>query len=118
MEESPTPELLLAPLENIILRAKTFEMGAPHEILGLAMDPPKIEDIANTVLTLKELGALHLTVEDEGYSPIDGTITFLGRLMSNLPIDVRATRLIAMGFCYAVLEDCIIMGEFKHWTVF
>lgn len=118
MKESPIPELLLAPLENVVLRAKTFEMGAPHEILGMAMDAPKLGDIANTVLTLKELGALRLNVKDEGYSPIDGDITFLGRLMSNLPIDVRATRLIALGFCYGVLEDCIIMGEFKILNIF
>lgn len=112
MKESPTPELLLAPLEHVVLRAKMFEMGAPHVILGLAMDQPKLEDIANTVLTLKELGALQLNVDDEGYSPVDGTITFLGRLMANLPLDIRGTRLIAMGFCYGVLEDCIIMGMF------
>lgn len=76
------------------------------------MDAPKLSDVANTVLTLKELGALNLDVEGEGYTPVDGDITFLGRLMANLPIDIRGSRLIALGYCYGVLEDCIIMGKF------
>lgn len=103
--------MLLTPLENVILKAKTFEMAAPHELLGLAMDRPNTLDVANTMLTLKELGALRLTLGDGGFSPIDGDLTFLGRVMSNLPIDIRSTRLIAIGFCYGVLYDCIIMGE-------
>lgn len=112
MMDSATPEILLTPLENVILKAKSFEMESPHVILGLAMDAPDIDDIANTVLTLKELGALHLTIRDEGYSALDGDMTFLGFLMSNLPLDVRATRLIALGYCFGVLDDCIIMGKF------
>lgn len=83
MTDSPTPEILLTPLENVILKAKTFELEAPHILLGLAIDPPDLYDVANTVLTLKELGALHLTLEDKGYSPIDGDLTFLGHIMSS-----------------------------------
>ncbi|XP_055302653.1 probable ATP-dependent RNA helicase spindle-E [Sitodiplosis mosellana] len=109
MAESATPEILLTPLENVILKAKTFEMEAPYTLLGLAMDAPDMDDIANTVLTLKELGALHLTVQNS-YSAMDGDMTFLGHIMSNLPIDVRATRLIALGYCFGVLEECIIMA--------
>lgn len=72
-----------------------------------------METVAHTMLTLKELGGLRLTLGDDGYSPIDGDLTFLGRLMSSLPIDIRATRLIAIGFCYGVLTECIIMGKQK-----
>lgn len=102
--------MLLTPLENVILKAKTFEMAAPHEILGLAMDRPKMDDVANTMLTLKELGALRLGAGEESYSAIDGDLTFLGRVMASLPIDSRCTRLIAIGFCYGVLEECIAMA--------
>lgn len=112
MCESARPELMLTSLENVILKAKTFEMGPPHVILGLAMSDsiPNLDDVANTVLSLKELGALQLTHKNEGFSPIDGDLTFLGRIMSNLPIDVRATRLVTLGSCFGVLEECIIMG--------
>lgn len=93
------------------MKAKTFEMGPPHVILGLAMDRPQMEDVANTVLTLKEIGAMQLKIPNIGFSAIDGDLTFLGRLMSSLPIDVRSTKMIALGYCYGVLEECIIMGE-------
>lgn len=113
MRESPIPELRLTPLENAILKAKTFEMESPHVILGQAMEDskPDIVEIANTVLSLKTLGALQLTYKDEGYSQVDGDLTFLGQVMAHLPIDVRATRLIAFGFCFGVLGECIIMGK-------
>lgn len=113
MRESAIPELLLAPLENVILKAKTFDMESPHVILGLAMKDsvPKMDEVANTVLILKELGAMQITYKNEGYSPIDGDLTFLGRVMSSLPIDVHATRLIAIGFSFGILEECVIMGK-------
>lgn len=113
MREAAIPELLLTPLENVILRAKTFEMGAPHKMLGLAMEDsrPQLTDIVNTILRLKELGALLLTYAEEGYTPNDGDLTFLGRIMASLPLDIRASRLIAIGFCFGVLEESIIMGE-------
>lgn len=113
MQESSIPELLLTPLENVILKAKAFELYEPHIILGLAMDPPKLNDIATTILVLKELGALL----SNNNSPVDGDITTLGRMMSNLPIDVRATRLIAIGHGFGVLEDCIIMGELNIFLI-
>lgn len=113
LKDSATPELLLASLENVVLKAKTFNMGPPHVVLGLAMDPPKLEDVANTVLALKDMGAMQLTLHNEQYSAIDGELTFLGRMMAGLPVDVRASRMIAIGFCYGVLDECIIMGKFK-----
>lgn len=93
-----------------MLKAKEFQVEKPHIIIGMAMDPPKMPDIATTILILKELGALLPEVRGEGYSDIDGDLTFLGKMMSSLPLDVRATRLIAIGYCFGLLEECIIMG--------
>lgn len=116
MREFAVPEILLTPLENIVLKAKEFKMHKPHVILGLAMDPPKLADIATTILILKELGALLLEVRDEGYVDIDGDLTFLGKMMSSLPLDVRATRLIAIGYCFGLLEECVIMGTSSFYN--
>lgn len=85
-------------------------MGPPLTILALAMDTPKLSDVANTILVLKELGALFRTAKNVA-STHDGDITFLGRVMSNLPIDVRISRLILLGHCFGLLDDCIIMGK-------
>lgn len=102
--------MLLCPLENIVLKTKQFDMGPPHVILGLAMDRPNLTDVATTVLILKELGAL-TPKEDDVNCRIDGDLTFLGRIMIALPIDVRASRLIALGYCFSVMDEAIIMGN-------
>lgn len=111
MRDFSIPEILLTPLENVVLKAKEFDMAQPHVILGLAIDPPKLTDIATTILILKELGALLMEVRNEGYSEVDGDLTFMGRMMTSLPLDVRATRLIALGYCFGVMEECIIIGK-------
>lgn len=110
MEESAVPELIRSPLENVVLKTKLLEMGPPHAILALAMDVPNLSRISNTVLVLKELGAL-LRTSNGVISEYDGDITFMGRVMANLPVDVRIARLIVLGYCFGILEDCIIIGK-------
>lgn len=75
------------------------------------MDPPKLKDLATTIMNLKLLGALLQTTGDDGFSKVDGDMTFMGTIMAELPIDVQASRLIALGYCFSVLEESIIMGE-------
>lgn len=125
----------MAPLENIILKIKQFDVGRIHIVLGLAMDPPKMEDVVSSVISLKELGSLLPTCDDDDLSVVDGTITPIGRIQvserrkplsfgsfhchsyifcaqkqAGLPIDVRASKLIALGYCFSVLEESIIMA--------
>ena len=47
-----------APLDKVILDTKILDMGPPKEILGLALDPPDMRNIKNTILHLKDMGAL------------------------------------------------------------
>lgn len=110
MDESATPELIRTPLENIVLKTKFFNMGPPHSLLALAMDTPKLSDIANTILLLKEMGALLPTVNSEK-TDLDGDITFIGSVMSELPLDVRISKLIILGYCLGHLFECIIIGR-------
>lgn len=44
------------------------------------------------------------------YSKFDGDITFLGVVMSHLPIDIQLTRLIMLGNIFSILEDAIVMA--------
>ena len=46
-------------------------------------------------------------------NPLDGDLTFLGRVLGSLPVDVHIGKLLAMGFTFGVLEDCIIIGGFR-----
>lgn len=110
MDQSSRPEMLCCPLERVVLKSKILDMGSPQSILALAMDQPDLSDIQNTVLGLKELGAL-LRVNVGGAAPEhDGDLTYLGRVASALPLDIRVSRLIVFGHCFSVLEECIIIG--------
>lgn len=103
------PEILRCPLERLVLLAKMLDMGPPSDILALAMDPPDISNIHRTILVLKEMGALKKTLDDE-WSYSDGDITYLGRIMARLPVDVRVSKLIALGYVYGCLEESVIMA--------
>lgn len=112
MDESSRPEMLRSPLENVVLKAKQLEMGTPTAILALAMDRPTLYDIQNTILLLKETGAMLKTVDDK-YSDNDGDLTFIGHVMAALPVNIYIAKLIVLGYCYSVLPECIIIGEFR-----
>ncbi|KAM7362904.1 tudor domain containing 9 protein spindle E [Cochliomyia hominivorax] len=109
MDEFSIPEMIRSPLENVVLRAKLLDMGPPPDILGLAMSPPNLSDIHNTILTLKEVGALYTTVNGV-YSVQDGDISYMGRIMAALPLNIRLSRLIVFGYIFSVLEDAIIIA--------
>lgn len=108
--QSAEAELVTSPLENIILKTKQLNLGSPEEVLALALDKPFLDEIHNAVLRLKEMGAMLTTTN--GRSKVrDGDITYIGVIMSRLPLDVKLSKLIAIGYCFGVLEECIIIGN-------
>ncbi|KAH8288798.1 hypothetical protein KR054_009748 [Drosophila jambulina] len=109
MLEFGVPEMLRQPLQNSVLKAKELGMGSPVEILALALSPPNLSDIQNTILLLKEVGALFPTV-DGVYNEMDGDITFWGTIMSRLPVDTRLSRLIIFGYIFNLLDEAIIIA--------
>jgi ATP-dependent RNA helicase TDRD9 len=58
MRESCVAEMVRSSMETVVLRAKVLDLGPPKAILALALDPPNETDILNTILSLKEVGAL------------------------------------------------------------
>lgn len=112
MEENSRPELLRSPLENVVLRAKQLNMGAPYKILSLALDRPTLDDIRNTILLLKETGALLRTCENN-YSDDDGDMTLIGHVMADLPVSINVAKLVVLGYCFSVLSECIIIGKLR-----
>ncbi|XP_048486162.1 probable ATP-dependent RNA helicase spindle-E [Plutella xylostella] len=103
------PEIQRCPLERLVLLAKMLDMGPPSHVLALAMDPPDMAHIHRTTLVLKEVGALKKTLDGE-LSVADGDITYLGRVMAKLPLDVRVSKLIMLGHIFGCLEDTVIMA--------
>ncbi|KAG0415815.1 hypothetical protein HPB47_007012 [Ixodes persulcatus] len=45
------------------------------------------------------------------FSPYDGDLTVVGRVMAQLPLDVRISKTNILGFVLDCLEDCIVIGK-------
>jgi len=98
--------MLRAPLANVILKTKLLDMGEPKSLLALSLDPPNLSNIRDTILLLKEVGALL----NKSMQEFDGDLTPLGRVMANLPLDVHVSKLIILGHLFGVLSDAIIIA--------
>uniref|UniRef100_A0A8C2ZEN8 ATP-dependent RNA helicase TDRD9 n=1 Tax=Cyclopterus lumpus TaxID=8103 RepID=A0A8C2ZEN8_CYCLU len=101
------PEMLLAPLTTIMLKVKLLDMGDPRSILSTALSPPNLGDIVRTVLQLKEMGALSAKNDGRGH---DGELTFLGRVLAHLPVDLYLGKLIVLGHIFGCLDECLIIA--------
>lgn len=109
LPEYAVPELLVAPLELSVLKIKNFDMGEVKALLAVVLDPPPLQEIKTAVLELKQIGAM--TAFYKGHlSDEDGDLTELGRVISNLPIDVHLSKLILLASLLDVLQDAIIVA--------
>ncbi|NXR03423.1 TDRD9 helicase, partial [Sagittarius serpentarius] len=97
------------PLGTTVLKIKKLDMGGPKALLATALSPPSVSDIERTILQLKELGALTTCVQMEE-NPHDGELTFLGRVLAQLPVDLRLGKLIVLGHVFGCLEECLIIA--------
>ncbi len=106
------PAILREPLEYVILNLKRLEQsGEPRQILSLAIQPPKLSGIEKTILLLKQVGALTLKCKNsKAMNAQDGDLTYVGRIMANLPIDVRLSKLILLGHTFGKLKEAIIIA--------
>ncbi|XP_077395488.1 ATP-dependent RNA helicase TDRD9 isoform X2 [Festucalex cinctus] len=103
------PEMLLAPLSNILLKVKLLNMGDPRSLLSTAPSPPNLKEIMRTVLELKEMGALSAK-QDGKYQNEDGELTFLGRVLAHLPVDLYLGKMIVLGHIFGCLDECLIIA--------
>ncbi|KAM9290099.1 ATP-dependent RNA helicase TDRD9 [Cariama cristata] len=107
--ENSVPEILRCPLGTTVLKIKKLDMGGPKALLATALSPPNVGDIERTILQLKELGALTTCVQTEE-NPHDGELTFLGRVLAQLPVDLHLGKLIVLGHVFGCLEECLIIA--------
>ncbi|XP_014187415.1 ATP-dependent RNA helicase TDRD9 [Haplochromis burtoni] len=103
------PEMLLAPLSTVLLKVKLLDMGDPRSLLSTALSPPNLSDIVRTVLQLKEMGALSVKSESRGQNE-DGELTFLGRVLAHLPLDLYLGKMIVLGHVFGCLDECLIIA--------
>ncbi|XP_028923681.1 ATP-dependent RNA helicase TDRD9 isoform X2 [Ornithorhynchus anatinus] len=102
------PEMLRCPLGNTVLKVKLLDMGEPRALLATALSPPRLNDIERTILLLKEIGALAISEHRE--NPHDGELTFLGRVLAHLPVNLHLGKLIVLGHAFGCLEECLIIA--------
>ncbi|XP_069806775.1 ATP-dependent RNA helicase TDRD9 isoform X2 [Dendropsophus ebraccatus] len=107
--ENVVPEMLRSPLGNTILRVKLLDMGEPRALLATALSPPNVSDIERTILLLKEIGALAVSGKEE-QNPYDGELTYLGRVLAQLPVDLQLGKLIVLGHVFGCLDECLIIA--------
>ncbi|XP_070836021.1 ATP-dependent RNA helicase TDRD9 [Chaetodon trifascialis] len=103
------PEMLLAPLATILLKVKLMDMGDPCFILSKALSPPSIGDIVRTVLQLKEMGVLSVKSDGSSHNE-DGELTFLGRVLAQLPVDLYLGKMVVLGHVFGCLDECLIIA--------
>ncbi|NWY52909.1 TDRD9 helicase, partial [Chionis minor] len=107
--EKSIPEILRCPLGTTVLKIKKLDMGPPKALLATALSPPSVGDIERTILQLKELGALTTSTETEE-NLHDGELTFLGKVLLQLPLDLHLGKLIVLGHVFGCLEECLIIA--------
>ncbi|NXI18916.1 TDRD9 helicase, partial [Irena cyanogastra] len=98
------------PLGTTVLKLKKLDMGEPKALLATALSPPSVGDIERTILQLKELGALTACVQTEE-NLHDGELTFLGMVLTQLPLDLHLGKLIVLGHVFGCLEECLIIAS-------
>ncbi|KAM4625880.1 ATP-dependent RNA helicase TDRD9 [Polymixia lowei] len=103
------PEMLLAPLANVLLKVKLLDMGDLRALLSTALSPPHLSDITRTVLQLKEMGALSAKNNSSGDEE-DGELTFLGRVLAHLPVDLHLGKMVVLGHVFGCLEESLIIA--------
>ncbi|XP_056151357.1 ATP-dependent RNA helicase TDRD9 [Lampris incognitus] len=102
------PDMLLTPLTSIMLKVKMLDMGEPRAILSTALSPPDLCKIRKTLLQLKEIGALSL--KSVSGNNEDGELTFLGRILTCLPVDPHLGKLVVLSHIFGCLEDGLIIA--------
>ncbi|XP_039224874.1 ATP-dependent RNA helicase TDRD9 isoform X2 [Crotalus tigris] len=108
--ESTMPEMMRCPLETTVLKVKMLDMGEPRALLATALSPPVSSDIERTILHLKELGALAIDDNFEERNPYDGELTFLGKVLAQLPVNQHLGKLIVLGHVCGCLEETLIIA--------
>ena len=103
-----SPEIKRCSLEQLILWCKILDIGDPHHMLSLALDPPDLSKLYQSALILEECGALTRPADQS--QPFSGEITFLGQVMGILPLDVRLSRLVMFGYVFNCFTECIVMS--------
>ncbi|CAB1330971.1 unnamed protein product [Coregonus sp. 'balchen'] len=57
-----------------------------------------------------KMGALSVGNDGQGQRRFDGELTFLGRILPHLPVDLHLGKMIVLGHFFGCLEECLIIA--------
>uniref|UniRef100_A0A0C9RKH2 RNA helicase n=1 Tax=Fopius arisanus TaxID=64838 RepID=A0A0C9RKH2_9HYME len=90
----PMPEILISPLEDVILQIKMLQLGKVAIFLKNVMDPPKADAIEASLCLLRNLNALD---SDENLTP-------LGYHLAKLPLDLQTGKMVLLASIFSCIE--------------
>lgn len=85
LEKYSTPELQRVPLDSLLLQM--VSMGLPDARKFPFIEPPAMENIENSILSLKQQGALTACEK----------LTSMGKMLARLPVDIPLGKMLIMG---------------------
>ncbi|XP_057341337.1 probable ATP-dependent RNA helicase DHX34 [Microplitis mediator] len=98
LEKYSTPEIQRVPLDSLLLQM--IAMGLPDARKFPFIEPPPSQSIENSILSLKEHGAL---MENE-------KLTCIGRTLSKLPVDITIGKMLIMGSIFDQVEPVLSLA--------
>nr|XP_034176312.1 probable ATP-dependent RNA helicase DHX34 isoform X2 [Osmia lignaria] len=98
LEKYSTPELQRVPLDSLLLQM--IAMGLPDARKFPFIEPPPSDSIENSILSLKEHGAL---TDNE-------KITCIGKTLARLPVDITIGKMLIMGSVFHQVEPVLSLA--------
>ena len=58
-----------------------------------------------------KVGALTVRMRNGTINPCDGELTFIGKVIGQLPIDVHLEKLLVLSYVFGCLEECLVISK-------
>eukprot|EP00002_Diphylleia_rotans_P039568 TRINITY_DN9202_c0_g1_i1.p1 TRINITY_DN9202_c0_g1~~TRINITY_DN9202_c0_g1_i1.p1 ORF type:complete len:990 (-),score=168.40 TRINITY_DN9202_c0_g1_i1:108-3077(-) len=100
MEDYPIPEIRRIPLHSTVLQIMSLELGDPRNFSFI--DPPPADTIESAIFQLKQAEALTNDSRE--------TVTSLGRVLSQLPVDINLGKILILGSICNLLDPTMILA--------
>ncbi|KAJ4457818.1 putative ATP-dependent RNA helicase dhx29 [Paratrimastix pyriformis] len=122
LQQNRTPEILQAPLNEVLLRLVAIDGRDPKRLLDACINPPDTSHIGAALTELEDLLAI-VKLEDllaivKADSPVAGSpsryaITPLGYFMADMPLGIHSALLLAYGHVFGLLPEAVLLASIQ-----
>lgn len=64
------------------------------------------------IYLILKVGALTVRMRNGTINPWDGELTFIGKVIGQLPIDVHLGKLLVLSYVFGCLEECLVISKY------